>query len=179
MRIFERLIQERIIPRNSQLLVVGIPGPETRSIREQIREMNLESNVLLMSGLSDHELQWCYRNCKLLLAPSVTEGFGLPVAEALLAGCPIVCSDIPAFREIADDMCHYVSWGGGLVRRYTNTIHRVLGLARPDPIDMPQLSSRVIGQKYVDLYQRLACCDVSVSGMLRQPEQKQAMSVCD
>jgi glycosyltransferase involved in cell wall biosynthesis len=175
--IFERLIRQRAIPCNSQLVVVGIPGPETRNIRDRIRRLKLEANVLLMNGLSDAALQWCYRHCRLLLAPSITEGFGLPVAEALLAGCPVVCSDIPAFREVGGAMCHYVSGGDELVQRYTETIRRVLALSRPDPIAMPQLSSRIAGQKYVELYQTLTCCTVPDSAMLRQPERGQALPV--
>jgi glycosyltransferase involved in cell wall biosynthesis len=37
----------------------------------------------------------------------LTEGFGLPVLEGLLCGSRIVCSDIPAFREMGGDACHY------------------------------------------------------------------------
>ena len=62
----------------------------------------------LSAEFATRELQWCYRKCELLLAPSSIEGFGLPVAEALLAGCRIVCSDILAFRELEGKNCHYV-----------------------------------------------------------------------
>ena len=42
-----------------------------------------------------------------LMAPSSMEGFGLPVAEGLFCGSRVVCSDIPAFREIGGEACHY------------------------------------------------------------------------
>ena len=48
-------------------------------------------------------------SAKRLSAPSITEGFGLPVAEALLAGCRVVCSDIPAHREVGDGHCRFVA----------------------------------------------------------------------
>jgi glycosyltransferase involved in cell wall biosynthesis len=35
------------------------------------------------------------------------EGFGLPLVEGLFCGCRVVCSDIPSFREIGGDACHY------------------------------------------------------------------------
>jgi glycosyltransferase involved in cell wall biosynthesis len=178
LQIFEQLMRRGIVSGSAQLLVVGIPGPETASLREQIRSLKLESNVLLTSGLSDAQLQWCYRHCKLLLAPSITEGFGLPIAEALLAGCPVVCSDIPAFREIGGGMCHYVEGGDGSIGRYAETIRQVLALSRPGPIVMPRLSSRFIAQKYVDFYRRLPCRDIMVSGMLR-PTQGQAVRGCE
>ena len=43
-----------------------------------------------------------------LLAPSFAEGFGLPLAEALAAGTPALCSDIPAFREIGCEAVDYL-----------------------------------------------------------------------
>jgi glycosyltransferase involved in cell wall biosynthesis len=160
-RIFGRVLRKRLISCTSRLVVVGIEGPATRAIHAQIKELNLQQNVLLLSGLSDAELQWCYRHCRLLLAPSRTEGFGLPVAEALLAGCPVVCSEIPAFREVAGDKCHYVSWGERILDKYGDAIRSVLEAPRPQPVALPDFSSRVIGQRYMDLYQTLSCCGVS------------------
>ncbi|HEY3703888.1 MAG TPA: glycosyltransferase family 1 protein [Terracidiphilus sp.] len=160
-RILDSLIQNRILPRSSQLVVVGIPGPETQNIRDVVRHLKLEQNVLFLNGLADAELQWCYRHCKLLLAPSTTEGFGLPVAEAMLAGCPVVCSDIPAFREIGGEACHYVVAGSDPASLYANKISQVLPLPRPAPIPFPQLSARVVGRQYAELYAKLACCGVS------------------
>jgi glycosyltransferase involved in cell wall biosynthesis len=174
--IFGRLNQRRVVSSATLLVVVGIAGPETASIRDQIRSLKLESNVLLTSGLSDAQLQWCYRQCRLLLAPSITEGFGLPIAEALLAGCPVVCSDIPAFREIGGELCHYVNGGDGSIGRYADIVREVLALPRPGAIVMPHLSSRFVAQKYVDFYGRLPCRGISVSGMLRPTPQGQTVS---
>jgi len=160
-RVFERVLRERIIPYNARLLVVGIQGPETGEIQETIRELKLERNVLLLSGLSEAELQRCYRQCRLLIAPSTIEGFGLPVAEALQSGCPVVCSDIPAFREVGGEACRYVAWGDGVVKRYVQAVSEVLNSPRPSPIHLPHLSSRMIGQKYANWYHRLTCSSVS------------------
>jgi glycosyltransferase involved in cell wall biosynthesis len=52
-------------------------------------------------------LRWLYTNCELLIAPSSIEGFGFPVAEALVCGSRVVCTDIPVFREIGGKACHY------------------------------------------------------------------------
>jgi glycosyltransferase involved in cell wall biosynthesis len=160
-RIFGRILRKRMIPCSSQLVVVGIEGPDTRAIQAEISELRLAANVLLLSGLSDAELQWCYRHCRLLLAPSKIEGFGLPIGEALLAGCPVVCSDIPAFREVGGDRCHYVRWGEGLLQEYENAIRAVLESPRPNPVSLPDFSLRTIGNKYVSLYETLACSGVS------------------
>ena len=43
-----------------------------------------------------------------MVCPSVYEGFGLPLVEAMAAGAPLVCSDIPVFREVAADAALFV-----------------------------------------------------------------------
>ena len=42
-----------------------------------------------------------------LIMPSYAEGFGIPIIEALAANTPVVCSDIPVFREVAGDLAEY------------------------------------------------------------------------
>jgi glycosyltransferase involved in cell wall biosynthesis len=153
--IFERLLRKQIVPQNARLLIIGIPGPDTALIQARVRKLSLESNVLLLSGISDAELQWCYRHAQLLLAPSSIEGFGLPVAEALLAGCPVVCSDIPAFREVGGDRCRYVAFGENIVDRYERAIAETLAEPRNQPVTLPRFLPRAIAQDYMALYQRL------------------------
>jgi glycosyltransferase involved in cell wall biosynthesis len=107
LKAFEELLQQKKIDRHASLLLVGNHGPETAAVVSLIKRRSLEASVELIDGVSDGELRWLYANCEFLMAPSSTEGFGLPVAEGLFCGSRIVCSDIPAFREIGGDACHY------------------------------------------------------------------------
>jgi glycosyltransferase involved in cell wall biosynthesis len=104
---FEDLLQRKKMGNLASFLVVGNHGPETDAIRSLIRQRSLEGSVELIDGVSDGELKWLYANCECLIASSSMEGFGLPIAEGLFCGSRIVCSDIPAFREIGGDTCHY------------------------------------------------------------------------
>ncbi|MBL9137435.1 MAG: glycosyltransferase family 4 protein [Verrucomicrobiales bacterium] len=52
---------------------------------------------------TDAELVWLYRRAKALLFPSIYEGFGLPVAEAMNLGCPVICSPVSSLPEVAGD----------------------------------------------------------------------------
>lgn len=156
-RVFEGLLARKIFPADARMVVVGIPGPETQKIEEEIRNARLSHKVLLLSGLSEAELRWCYHGCDLLLAPSSTEGFGAPVAEALLAGARVVCSDIPAFREVGGDACHYVPWTQDQVNAYIEAVRDVLGSAPPRSIVPLQLTAAFIGDLYARLYWDLAC----------------------
>jgi glycosyltransferase involved in cell wall biosynthesis len=105
--VFEELLQKEKIDKQTQFLLVGNDGPETPAIKAAIRQKALQKQVKLVAGVSDGELRWLYENCELLLASSSIEGFGFPVVEGLLCGSRIVCSDIPAFREIGGEACHY------------------------------------------------------------------------
>ena len=167
---FERALQRRLVPADSRLVVVGIMGPETGRIQEEIRALKLHGRVMLLSGLPDDELQWCYQNCIVLLAPSSTEGFGLPVAEGTLAGCRIVCSDISAFREVAGEHCWFVPWEGNLAEAYANAIGCALAQPKPLGVALPHLSAAHVGRQYLSLYQDVICSRISGFDILRQSE---------
>ena len=154
-RIFDRALRTGALPPETHLVIIGVAGPETHRIRMQAAGSRLDRQVIMFSGIKDSELQWCYRNCELLLAPSSIEGFGLPVVEALLAGCRVVCSDIPAFREVGMQSCHYVPLGSGEVEAFTQAIANSRREPRILPLSMPSLSASAIAEKYLTLYRRL------------------------
>jgi glycosyltransferase involved in cell wall biosynthesis len=107
LRAFEELLRKEKIDKHTLLMLVGNEGPETAAIRSLMEQLSLKTNVKLIDGVSDGELRWLYTNCEFLMAPSSMEGFGLPVVEGLFCGSRVVCSDIPAYREIGGDACHY------------------------------------------------------------------------
>jgi glycosyltransferase involved in cell wall biosynthesis len=57
--------------------------------------------LVWLDGADDAELAWLYRNAAAFLTLSHAEGFNMPLVEAAIAGCPIVCSDLPIHREVA------------------------------------------------------------------------------
>jgi glycosyltransferase involved in cell wall biosynthesis len=59
------------------------------------------SRVLSLGRIDDEELAVVLRRAEVLVAPSLAEGFGLPVLEAMAAGVPVVHSDAPALLEVA------------------------------------------------------------------------------
>lgn len=154
-RAFHRLLRSGEIEPASRLVVVGMAGPESAKIRRLVAACDLRSSVNFLTGLTEPELQWCYRNCEALAAPSLTEGFDLPVAEALLAGCRVVCSDIEAHREIADGRCQFVSLHAYSVEALAGAILDALQQPKPDPIALPQLSASALATEYMALYRRL------------------------
>ena len=67
-----------------------------------------EKRLFVFDAPSDQDVGFLYRHAAGLLLLSKGEGFGLPLIEAANHGIPIICSDIPVFREIAGDFAFYV-----------------------------------------------------------------------
>lgn len=154
-RVLHRLLCDRRIHPDMKLVIIGIPGPETERIHQLVAKLRLERCVIFLQGLPEAALQWCYHNCELLVAPSETEGFGLPIAEALLAGCRVVCSDIPAFREIDQKHCRFIAMGAGAEERFADAIVASLEQSPAPTVSLPQFSSAVLGTQYLNLYREL------------------------
>ena len=154
-RTFDRLLLSGQVDPRMKLVVVGIAGPETSRIRRLVSSCGLNRSVHFLEGLSEAELQWCYARCEALVAPSITEGFGLPVAEALLAGCRVVCSDIPAHREVGDGHCRFVALQRNAEDALLEAIASTLQDPVKAPISLPQFSSSQLAKQYISLYRRL------------------------
>jgi glycosyltransferase involved in cell wall biosynthesis len=152
---FDRLLQRGQINPKMKLLVIGIAGPESRRIHHLVTDLHLNQRVHFLEGLSEPELQWCYARCEALAAPSRTEGFGLPVAEALLAGCRVVCSDIPAHREVGGGHCRFVAFRGDAKTALADAIIASLREPPKAPITLPQFSSPLLAKQYISLYRWL------------------------
>lgn len=98
-----RVLAERHGARAPRLVVVGRRGWEAESAIDMLERCpGVRAHVIEASGLSTHGLAALMRSCTALLMPSFTEGYGIPVVEAAASGLPVVASDIPAHREIAE-----------------------------------------------------------------------------
>jgi glycosyltransferase involved in cell wall biosynthesis len=83
----------------SKLLIIGT-GPDFSKMNELTKGSNLVSHVMLKGSCSDDELYSSLKASRIFAFPSMFEGWGLAVGEALACGLPVVCYDIPALREI-------------------------------------------------------------------------------
>ncbi|USN99883.1 MAG: glycosyltransferase family 4 protein [Phycisphaeraceae bacterium] len=77
-------------------------------LRAEIERRRLGDRCRVMGGVSPARLRWLYSRAAAAVIPSEYEGFCLPVVEAMRCGCPVVCSDIPALREIAGEDAVFV-----------------------------------------------------------------------
>ena len=96
------------------LVIVGQRGWEADAAIEMLdHAADLEGHVLELGECADDELAAIIAGARALLMPSFAEGFGLPVAEALELGTPVIASDLPVFREFASDLPTYLNPADG------------------------------------------------------------------
>lgn len=103
---FERLWSQN---HKVRLVFIGRVGWE---VKELMRKIDLHPKrddlFFVFHDLNDAELSYCYSHATSLLFPSFSEGFGLPIIEALEHGLPVIASDIPVHREIGGDLLMYI-----------------------------------------------------------------------
>ena len=92
---------------DAQLVAVGGEPALAQWEIDFLARQGMEQRVSVLTGLDDEELRTAYSAAAALVLPSLAEGFGIPILEAMAAGTPVICSDIPVFREVAGDAALY------------------------------------------------------------------------
>ena len=90
----------RLRPDEHLVLVGSTDDRWPDNTAELARELQVSDRIIQLSGVSEPELLGLYRQATAFLYPSLVEGFGLPLLEAMAAGVPVIASDIPVFREL-------------------------------------------------------------------------------
>lgn len=143
--------------------LVQVGGPWPPPLLAQIERLGIGADIAQVRGLSREQLAELYRRAAAVLVPSESEGFGLPVIEALACGAVVIASDIPVLREVGGEAVVYCPVAD--VAAWSDVIRRVLtepdfAPTRETRLAMAQRYSwcehaRIIGQAYVDLAMRL------------------------
>jgi glycosyltransferase involved in cell wall biosynthesis len=110
----ERLLQayKLLLAREhrEKLFLVGSAGQNRKlyyDMPELIKTYDLENHVEIKSGVDDDQLAQLYASARILVMPSIIEGFGLPVLEAMACGCPVACSNVASLPEVGGHAAHY------------------------------------------------------------------------
>jgi glycosyltransferase involved in cell wall biosynthesis len=88
--------------KNIKLIRVG-----PKSYPTFIKSLGLEKDIIYFSNIDNKKLREIYNLCDLFIFPSIYEGFGFPGLEAAACGTPVICSDIPIFKELYRDFPLY------------------------------------------------------------------------
>lgn len=85
------------------LVLVGWQGWGEKRWLEKIDNNNLKSRIHILGHVPDHDLKAIYTGAQALVYPSLYEGFGLPILEAMACRCPVICSEAASMPEVAGD----------------------------------------------------------------------------
>ena len=89
------------------VLLIGEDAQENAAVHAEISALQLGAVVKQISHADEILLACAYSAAAALVAPSTSEGFGLPIVEAMACGAPVICSPIPVFQEIAQDAASF------------------------------------------------------------------------
>jgi O-antigen biosynthesis alpha-1,2-mannosyltransferase len=89
--------------RNCSLVLAGDYADRRRSIFDEARRLGIAEKVVLTGVVADVDLPALYAGCEAFVMPSLDEGFGLPAAEAMACGAPVIVSDRASLPEVVGD----------------------------------------------------------------------------
>jgi glycosyltransferase involved in cell wall biosynthesis len=89
------------------LKIVSNSFPKNNKIMNYIKEKNMQNFIQIEKNISNIQLQKYYASAQLFVFPSIYEGFGLPILEALEQNCRVLTSKIDVFREILGNNYQY------------------------------------------------------------------------
>jgi glycosyltransferase involved in cell wall biosynthesis len=127
-----------------KLVIVGKKAWLWKDQLKNLKKYLTNKRVKFMNYLDDDELAVLYRNASCLVFPSIYEGFGLPVLEAMQYNCPVICSGITSLPEVAGDAALYID-----PYDYKDIRHKITSI-----INDPELRSSLIekGKKRVEFF---------------------------
>lgn len=92
-----------------QLIIAGIVQQEDyqSKIKEEAARLGVADRVVFTGSISDNDKEWYFKNCTAFAFPSIAEGFGLPVIEAMAFGKPVFLSTSTSLPEIGGNLAYY------------------------------------------------------------------------
>jgi glycosyltransferase involved in cell wall biosynthesis len=144
---------------NWNLTLIGLNGPTLAAVQLQIEKLGLGNRITCLVDQSRQEMIDCVTGAAGFVYPSLNEGFGIPLAEALAAGLPMAVSNISVFRELTEDLPVYFhpnkadEMAAAMISITTaeeQTRQRLKQLSLQSKIDPQNIASQLI-QMYSDL----------------------------
>lgn len=104
-RAFSKLKQEDHLPH--QLVLAGSDWNRADEVHRVAEETGLGTAIHFTGFVDDGDLPDLYRGAELFVFPSLFEGFGMPILEAMASGVPVACSNTSSLPEVAGDAARY------------------------------------------------------------------------
>ena len=113
------------IKKEFSLVIAGGNGWKTEKSRQSLIEaQEAGENVVHVGFVDSKDTAAFYQKASLFVMPSIYEGFGMPILEAMASGCPVIASDIPVLRETAGNAALFAKAGN--VDDFSQNIQKLL-----------------------------------------------------
>ncbi|MFD2284770.1 glycosyltransferase [Pedobacter petrophilus] len=142
-----------------ELVIAGRETPHKERILEEAKKYNCQNRVHIIGQISDEDKAWYYKNCSAFLFPSIAEGFGLPVIEAMHFGKPVFLSKFTSLPEVGGDVAYYFDsfepehmqdvFKKGLIDFTQNDRNKEA------IVQAEKFSWKITANQYLDLYQEI------------------------
>ena len=104
-----RLVEAfELTPPGWKLILAGAPGYEAESVMQRIAESPRREDISVTGYINQSELEHLYAKASLFAFPSLDEGFGIPVIEAMAWGVPVITSDRSALAEVSGEAALHI-----------------------------------------------------------------------
>ncbi|MFN8576634.1 MAG: glycosyltransferase family 1 protein [Candidatus Sericytochromatia bacterium] len=97
----------KVLEKNPDFPEMILTCNSNNELDELIENLFIKDKVFFIEGITEDELIILYSYALFLVFPSLYEGFGLPLVEAMSTGCPIMCSRLSSIPEVVQDNCLY------------------------------------------------------------------------
>lgn len=105
----KRLIEAFSLSKNLDLVITGTNPKMVKDLKILAGELKISDRVKFIGWVSEERVAALVGNAKCVVYPTLAEGFGLPMLEAMAAGTPVVVSNIPILKKIGKDIPVYVN----------------------------------------------------------------------
>jgi glycosyltransferase involved in cell wall biosynthesis len=149
---------------NHQLLMIGCNKADLKKMLNEINAIHLYKRIILTGYVSDEDLPVMYQLAELFLFPSLREGFGIPIIEAMSCGVPVITSNTSSMPEVAGNAAHLIDPNKpedicrGMLKIVFNENYKKeliqKGLKRSKQFSWNKMASQVLEQ-YKQLYKEI------------------------
>lgn len=152
-----------------KLCLIGSQGGGSEQLLERIaKHPRLNKQLFVVHDANDAEVAYCYQHARAVIMPSIVEGFGLPIVEALWHGRQVFASDTPIHREVGGDDCTYFD-----LKSPTSLCKELLDWQHLPSIDPPHHAASTACLDWLESSTMLLnCCTKSYSAQQPLVEQQ-------
>jgi glycosyltransferase involved in cell wall biosynthesis len=153
-------IVQAIKDKDISLVIVGKQTAYTKEIKSYIVAHNMEKRVFFLQGLTMYELSILYSIAKIFVYPSIFEGFGIPIIEALYSGTPVITTNSGVFPEAGGPFSQYIDPND--INQLSLSIDSILNSPERQEIMSQkglayaqQFNDEILAAQWMDLYKKI------------------------